>query len=128
MRRTSASFLNSTRRLAKGMALAIAQDGAMRALSATQLEEAVGWADGTVVLVDRPLREVVAVAKQWFALDVFVADTALLERKVTLRAPIESPQAAMTSIETSGGLERVWKGTNLVLRERVAGRRPATPQ
>jgi transmembrane sensor len=109
---------DSARPLAGGAAILIAADGAMRELGAAEIEQIVGWADGIVVAIDRPLREIVALARQWFALDLFVADTALLDRKVTLRAPIESGKAAIASIETSGRLEMVWKGSNMVLRAR----------
>jgi ferric-dicitrate binding protein FerR (iron transport regulator) len=109
---------DSVLRLAAGAAVVVTRDGAMKVRQPSEVEQATGWADGFVVVADRPLREVLAVARRWFALDLFVADTALLSRRVTLSAPVESQSAAIASIESSGQMVRVWQGGNMVLRAR----------
>jgi ferric-dicitrate binding protein FerR (iron transport regulator) len=109
---------DSTVAVAAGKSLVIATDGSMHEPTAAELEEATGWTDGTVIVADRPLREAIAAAKRWFALTLLVHDTALMSRKVTLRAPMGSARDAITSLESSGELVRVWEGDNMVLKAR----------
>jgi transmembrane sensor len=109
---------DSIRPLAKGAALLVSRDSTMRDATEAEVEQWLGWTDGTLVVNDRPLREVLAVAKRWYGLDLFVPDTALLSsRKASLRAKIDAPKDAIASIETSGGLRKGWEGSNMVLRD-----------
>lgn len=114
-----------TASLAAGSTVAVDATGATRELTAAEAEVALGWTDGIVVAVDRPLREVLLVAKRWYGMQFLVPDTTLFDRTVTLRASLESAEEARSSIETSGGLTRVWEGTNMVLMDQSA--RPARP-
>jgi ferric-dicitrate binding protein FerR (iron transport regulator) len=116
---------DSTVPLAAGASLRISKDSSMRAPTPEELEEALGWTDGVVVASDRSLREILVVAKRWFGLDLFVADTSMLERKVSLRADISKSKEAIASIEQSGGLQKVWEGSNMVLRDRPGRRAKA---
>jgi ferric-dicitrate binding protein FerR (iron transport regulator) len=118
----TATASGGARPLAAGTAIVIGKDGAMRAPAASELDQSLGWTDGTVVVADRPLREVVVLAKRWFGLDLFVPDSALLDRKVTLRAKLGMATEAVASIESSGGLRKVWEGSNMVLKDNATKR------
>lgn len=109
---------DSVREVAKGGAIVITADGRIHDATASELEQAVGWTDGKMVVADRTLREIIPLAKRWYGLELFVEDTTLLSRKLTLRSDTQSPDNALKSILTSGGLVRVWKGTNMVLQDR----------
>lgn len=106
---------DSTRTVTKDAALFIAKDNTMRAPSEAELAQSVGWTDGTIVAADRTVRDIVTIARRWFGIQLFIKDTALLNRKVSVTAKIGAGEAAIASIESSGGLRRVWEGTNMVL-------------
>ena len=109
---------DSTRTLSAGDALVIRRDSTMAVPVAADLEAALGWADGTIVVANRPLREVIAVAKRWFGMEFYVPDTALLNRRVTLKADVGDGDSARRSIELSGNLQRIWVDSTMVLRDR----------
>ncbi len=123
----TATVGDSSRMLAKGAALVVGSDSTMHEPTPAELEQAMSWTDGTVVFNDRPLREMLVLAKRWFALDFFVLDTTLLTRKVSLNAKIESTKDAVASIEASGGLRRIYQGSNMVLIDKAA-KAPAPPR
>jgi ferric-dicitrate binding protein FerR (iron transport regulator) len=114
---------DSSLKLSAGASLLITKEGALRQPDSTEVVEAVGWADGTVTMLDRPLRDVLPEVRRWFGLTFTVGDPSLLNRTVTLRAPFQSPEEARKSIEASGNLQRVWAGENQVL---ISKGRPAS--
>ena len=114
----TATVGDSVRPMAKGAVLVVARDSTMREPTADEIEQSIGWTDGTIVATDRPLREIIAIAKRWYGIELYVPDTALLtNRKASLRAKIDAPKDAIASIETSGGLKKGWEGVNMVLKD-----------
>jgi len=112
---------DSTRTLSAGDALVVRRDSSMAVPVAQDLEQALGWVDGRVVVANQPLRDVIGVARRWFGMELYVPDTALLSRRVTLRADVGDGDGARRSIESSGNLQRIWVDSTMVLRDR--GRR-----
>jgi ferric-dicitrate binding protein FerR (iron transport regulator) len=112
---------DSTRTLSAGGALVVRSDSTMATPVAQDLEQALGWADGRVVVANQPLRDVIGVARRWFGMELYVPDTALLSRRVTLNADVGDGDGARRSIESSGNLQRIWVDSTMVLRDR--GRR-----
>jgi ferric-dicitrate binding protein FerR (iron transport regulator) len=69
-------------------------------------------------MVDRPLREVLPALRRWYDLAVDAPSPALLDRRVTVRAPLGSSRAALAALDSSAGITYAWEGRRLVLRER----------
>jgi ferric-dicitrate binding protein FerR (iron transport regulator) len=115
-------FGENTRSITKGMSYAVTNAGEMRVPSAEELEEASSWADGNVSIVGHTLRYVLPQLKRWYGLDIHVSDTGLLDRKVFVRAALNSPKEAITSVEQSGGLKFAYIGDNMAFQDTVPGK------
>jgi ferric-dicitrate binding protein FerR (iron transport regulator) len=105
------------RPLAAGNALLIAHGQAPRIASPDEREEADGWRNGNLTVTNRTLRDVLPQLKRWYNLDVMVPDSALLARKVTLRASLDSSRQAIRGVEQSTGLQFGYRGQNMVFEE-----------
>jgi ferric-dicitrate binding protein FerR (iron transport regulator) len=108
---------DSLRVLETGASLIVAKDGNMHTPAAAEVEQAFGWTDGTVVATDRTVKEMQVIVNRWFGLQLFVTDSSLLDRKVSVRAKVGAGEAAIASIEKSGSVKRMWEGTNMVLKD-----------
>lgn len=106
---------DTVRSLAKGAGLVIAQNGSMHDATAAELDQALGWTSGSIVMTDRTLRDVLVVAKRWYGLELYLIDTSLANRKLNFSAKVNAPDDALQSIQTNGKLTKVWKGQNMVL-------------
>jgi len=113
---------DETRSITKGMSYGVTNAGAMRVPSAEELDEARTWADGNVTIVGHTLRYVLPQMKRWYGLDIHVPDTKLLDRKVFVRAALNSPKEAITSVEQSGGLKFAYIGDNMAFQDTVPGK------
>lgn len=105
-----------SRSLAAGEAIAVARDGALRAPSANAAAQATGWADGRLIVADRPLREVLPLLRRWYGLDIKVQDAALLDRTVTMTPLLGAPRDAITALEASTKLKVIWQRDTMYLR------------
>jgi len=118
---------DETRSITKGMSYGVTNAGAMRVPSAEELDEARTWADGNVTIVGHTLRYVLPQMKRWYGLDIHVPNAQLLDRKVFVRAALNSPKEAITSVEQSGGLKFAYIGDNMAFQDTVAGKaKPAS--
>ena len=115
-------FGEDIRNVTKGMAYAVTSTGTMRVPSNEELDEARTWADGNVTIVGHTLRYTLPQLKRWYGLDVHVPDTKLLDRKVFVRAALNSPKEAIASIEQSGGLKFTYIGENMAFQDTVASK------
>jgi transmembrane sensor len=106
-----------TRTVTKGMSYAVTAEGAMRVPTSEELDEASTWADGNVTIVGHTLRYVLPQLKRWYGLDIHVEDRALLDRKVFVRAALNSPKEAIASVEQSGGLKFTYVGENMAFKD-----------
>jgi ferric-dicitrate binding protein FerR (iron transport regulator) len=70
--------------------------------AATLVEESLGWIDGTIVFNDRPFREVLPALQRWYALTLTPESPALLDRRVTMRAGVDSMRAALRALQLAG--------------------------
>lgn len=107
----------STRTVEAGAAVTVDADGEITDAASQAVEESVGWADGQFVVVDRPLREVVPLMNRWYRLDLNVAEERLLDRKATVRAPINSSRQAIEAVEASANVKFGYEGENKVFRD-----------
>jgi ferric-dicitrate binding protein FerR (iron transport regulator) len=113
---------DKTRSVTKGMSYAVTNAGEISVPGTDQLEEANSWADGNVTITGRTLRYVLPQLKRWYGLDIHVEDTGLLDRKVFVRAALNSPKEAITSVEQSGGLKFAYIGDNMAFQDTVPGK------
>jgi len=105
------------RPLEAGSALFVARGQAPRVASPEEREEADGWRGGSLVVTNRPLRDVIPQLKRWYNLDVKVPDSALLGRRVTLRASLDSSRQAIRGIEQSTGLSFGYQGQTMIFED-----------
>lgn len=117
--------------LAAGNALIVPDGKPARVATAAERDEAEGWRNGTIAITDRPLRDVLPELRRWYGLTVLVPKTELLDKRVTLRASLDSSRQAIRGIERSTGLEFGYEGQNMVFREPTAksakAKAPARP-
>jgi ferric-dicitrate binding protein FerR (iron transport regulator) len=106
--------------LAAGASLLLQRGQAPRVATSAEADEAAAWDGGTLVISNRPLREVLPQLRRWYGLTVSVPQDSLLDRPVTLRASLDSSRQAIRGIEESTGLEFGYIGPNMVFRERPA--------
>ncbi|MDQ6829936.1 MAG: FecR domain-containing protein [Gemmatimonadota bacterium] len=112
------------RALTAGQAILIAKDGAMREPAAGALDASLAWTDGKVVIPSRPLRDALPEILRWYGLTIRVPDTALLDRIVTVNAPLESSADAIAAIESSGKLKFGYEGKVMVFKDASAAPAP----
>ncbi|HET9013158.1 MAG TPA: FecR domain-containing protein [Gemmatimonadaceae bacterium] len=118
--RLQLSSPSETRTMEPGQALMVARDGSIAAPAATALASTLGWTDGQLVVTDRPLREVLPLLRRWYALDLQVKDSALLDRRVTMAPALGVPRNAIGALESAAGLALTWEGERMVLVDRSA--------
>jgi ferric-dicitrate binding protein FerR (iron transport regulator) len=106
--------------LAAGAGLLIERGKAARAATSAEANEGAGWETGTLVVANRPLRDVLPQLRRWYGLTVTVPNDSLLGRPVTLRASLDSSRQAIRGIEESTGLEFGYIGPNMVFRPKEA--------
>jgi transmembrane sensor len=94
-----------TRDVAAAHAAVVERSGTIREPSPQELESAFAWTDGRLVITERPLRDAIAEMARWYAYDIRVRDSTLLDRKVTVSAGLQSPRDAIAALERSGNLK-----------------------
>jgi ferric-dicitrate binding protein FerR (iron transport regulator) len=110
------------RTVTKGMSVAVSGTGETSVPSAEALDEARTWADGSVTIVGHDLRYVIPQLKRWYGLDIHVPNAELLDRKVFVRAAVNSPKEAIASVEQSGGLKFTYIGENMTFQDTAAAK------
>ena len=119
---------DDTRDVAAGRALVVTKNGEMREPTAAELESAMSWIDGNLVITNRPLREALADMGRWYAYDIKVRDSTLLARPVTVKASLQSPRDAIAQIEQTGHLKFGYDDQVMVFRDAgAAAAAPAKP-
>jgi len=116
-----------TRTLKPGEAVVIGRDSTVRDATADESAFAFAWMDGKLVLHDATMRDVRSQLFRWYAVDIALADSSLLDRTVTLDVPLESSQAAITVIESLANLRFEWADRQMIFRDAAAkstARRP----
>lgn len=103
--------------VARGQAIVIGRTGEVRTPSATEVEEVLGWTAGQFVVVDRPLREALAAMRMAYGTDILAFDGSLLDRIVTVRAPLTSSKDAIEAMEATGNLSFGWDKEQMVFRD-----------
>lgn len=110
--------------IAAGAALAVNAAGEMRAATAAQLDEALAWTDGRLVVVDKPLRAALDQVRRWYGIALIPSDMSLLDRKVSIDAKIESSKEMIADLETSGKLVFGWDDKSMMLYDSASRAKP----
>ena len=100
-----------------GAGLVMRDDGAAHVATAAEQDEGAGWKNGMLAVENRPLKDALALMKRWYGYEIRVPTPSLLERKVTVRASLDSGMQAIRMVEKSSGLEFGYAGQNMVYRE-----------
>lgn len=111
-----------TTTLTAGKALVVDTSGASHDATADEVEQATSWADGKFSFINRPLREVLPMLMRWYQVNADVRDLKLLDRPVTIHAPLDSSHVAIADVQKSGNL--TYSDATRVF-EDAAGKSPA---
>jgi ferric-dicitrate binding protein FerR (iron transport regulator) len=102
--------------VASGSAV-VAKDSVVRQATQAERDEADSWRTGTLVVNDKPLGQVLNLMKRWYGLTILVQQPALMERKASFRASLDSTRQAIRGIEESTGLQFGYIGQNMAFHE-----------
>ena len=108
---------DSSVNLAEGEVVAVGADSSMAAPDPVMLDEGLAWTDGQFVMVDRPMRDVPTYLMRWYGIQVTVADSVLLDRRVSIRVPLDSTSAMVTAIEEAGQARYTSRGGERLFRD-----------
>ncbi len=108
-------FGETVRPLASGATLEVNAGGEMREPSPDALGEALGWTSGRVVIVNRTLRAALEQTRRWYGIALIPADMTLMDRTVSVDAPIDSSQAMIADLEATGNMKFGWEDKTMVL-------------
>ncbi|HEU4630349.1 MAG TPA: FecR domain-containing protein [Gemmatimonadaceae bacterium] len=112
---------DSVRSLTTGDAVVVAADGGLAEPTAQQLEEMLGWTMGEFAAVNRRMRELPPLVQRWYGLQVVLADSALLDRRVTVRAPLDSASVLVAALEAAGRARATSRGAERVFHDAASG-------
>jgi ferric-dicitrate binding protein FerR (iron transport regulator) len=107
----------STQTLTAGQTLMIMPDGSTTQPTEAQLGEAFGYIDGTFAVDNKSLKTTLAEIKRWYGTELFLEDTTMGSRMVSMSAPLTSTTDAIKAVETASGLVFGWEGQTMVLKE-----------
>ncbi len=85
-----------------------------------ELGSALGWINGQFEVTDQPIKDVLPLLRRWYQLEVVAADKALLDRKVTMQAGLDSAKVAMSAMEANGSVLFDFDGKKWLLRDVTA--------
>jgi ferric-dicitrate binding protein FerR (iron transport regulator) len=108
------------RPLTAGQSLAIDAAGAMTEPTAVAVDEALAWTSGRLVVADRTLRYALEQTRRWYAIALIPSDMSLMERKVSVDAPLDSSKSMIADLEASGNMKFGWEDKTMVLYDAAA--------
>jgi ferric-dicitrate binding protein FerR (iron transport regulator) len=106
--------------VAKGEALDVRGDGTTRPLAGAAVSEAFAWADGRLIMTNRPLGEALGEVQRSFGLTLSVPDPKLLDRPVTVNVELGATRALLAALEQTGRLKFDYENQRMVLRDAAA--------
>ncbi|MGQ0713538.1 MAG: FecR domain-containing protein [Gemmatimonadaceae bacterium] len=106
-----------TRTITAGQSLIVTSEGEMREPTAQELDEALGWTEGRLILREMPLRRALQHLQRWYALGLVVRDSAILDRPVSMNVSLDSSRTAISALEQAADVKFGYDGTIRVLRD-----------
>ncbi|MEP7382608.1 MAG: FecR domain-containing protein [Gemmatimonadota bacterium] len=101
--------------LAAGQALAVDANGVTSEPPKSAIDEALAWTNGRLVVSDRTLRHALEQTRRWYAIALVPHDMSLMERKVSIDAPLDSSTVMISELERSGNMKFGWEDKTMVL-------------
>jgi ferric-dicitrate binding protein FerR (iron transport regulator) len=105
------------RTLTAGQALFVDADGALREPTRQELDEALSWAEGRLVMTQKPMREALQHLQRWYALGLVVRDSSIMDRPVSMNVSLDSSRNAIAALEQSANVKFGYEGRVRVLRD-----------
>lgn len=106
--------------IAPGQALFISDSGAVRTPTAGQLAEATAWTDNVYAVSDRRLGDVLTDLQRWYRTQIFAVDPDVLDRRISIRAPLDSVRQAISAIEREASVQFGYMNEKMVFSDRPA--------
>lgn len=110
--------------LAVGEAMEVDGKGEMRTPNKAAIDEALAWTSNRLVIVDRPLRSALEQTRRWYAIALMPSDMSLMDRQVSVDAPLDSSTKMIADLERTGKLKFGWNDKSMVLFDASASRAP----
>jgi transmembrane sensor len=105
------------RTLTAGQAVFIDAKGAFREPTPQELNEALAWADGRLVMTQKPMRDALHHLQRWYALGLVVRDSSIMDRAVSMNVSLDSSSKAIAALEQSANVKFGYDGRVRVLRD-----------
>lgn len=117
----------SQRSVDANQTVVVTREGQIRDAPSAVVGETTSWVDGSFATADRPLRDVLPLMKRWYGITLVTTDPALLDRRVSMRAGLNSSREAITALEQSAHVQFAWDSTGkTMLLHDASGTPPAT--
>ena len=113
-----------------GKSVIVTPGAAPRLATDAERDEADAWRTGVFSVANRPLGEVLPMLSRWYGLQIAAQPEALLSRRVTFRASLDSTRQAIRGIEQSAKVAFGYAGQNMIFHDAAASTptsAPATP-
>lgn len=94
-----------SRALAPGQAVFVPDSAPMRDATEGQRAELVAWNENAYVASDRRLGDVLEDFQRWYRTQIFIAHPELLERRVSVRASLDSVRQAIAAVEQEANVQ-----------------------
>lgn len=107
------------RTLTAGQAVFVDASGAMRDPTPQELDEALAWADGRLIMTQKPMPEALTHLQRWYALGLVVRDSSIMDRSVSMNVSLDSSRNAISALEQSANVKFGYEGRVRVLRDGV---------
>lgn len=107
-----------SRSLQPGQAVFVPDSGAMRDATPGQRAEVVAWTENAYVASDRRLGDVLEDFQRWYRTQIFIAHPELLERRVTVRASLDSVRRAIAAVEQAANVQFGYNSGKMVFTPR----------
>jgi ferric-dicitrate binding protein FerR (iron transport regulator) len=108
---------DETRTLAAGQAIIVDENGILRDPTADEIDAALGWTEGRLVLRQMPVRDALKHIQRWYALGLVVRDSSILDRPVAMNVSLDSSRTAITALEQGADVKFAYEGRIRVLRD-----------
>ena len=105
------------RPLTAGQAVFVDAAGAMREPTRQEMDEALAWADGRLVMTQKPMPEALHHLQRWYALGLVVRDSSIMDRQVSMNVSLDSSRNAIAALEQSANVKFGYEGRIRVLRD-----------
>jgi ferric-dicitrate binding protein FerR (iron transport regulator) len=89
----------------------------LREPTADELDVALGWTEGRLVLRQMPVRDALKHLQRWYALGLVVRDSTILDRPVAMNVSLDSSRTAIAALEQGADVKFGYEGRIRVLRD-----------